>query len=37
MNGQVIKCPHCGKEIELNEALTKTISDALRPQLERKC
>ena len=36
MDGQFIKCPYCGKDIELNEALTKPIRDAIRPQIEEE-
>ena len=34
MPDQTIKCPKCGNEIPLTEALTGQIEDALRAKLE---
>jgi len=38
MNGQqfVINCPHCQKQISLDEALTHQLQDSLRIELEQK-
>ena len=31
-----IKCPHCGEEIDVNEALSRQLEEELREQYENK-
>ena len=34
MNSEIIKCPECGFEIEVTQALTKQIRDSLKLEIE---